>query len=155
MAANGVGDRPGGNVQHVPQRAGRPDRHGGDGRAGLFRDFIVELASGKMIGGGPTEALNRILKQQNLITEMEPGLKTTVEKTLDRMLEEFLGVLASILPDFTRFSFADYVSYGFNIPSSLAGGNDLLWQSAFRALGFLLPVFVAAYLILKTREVAK
>ena len=123
--------------------------------AGLFRDFIVELASGKMLGGGPTEALDRILQQQNLITDMEPGLKTNVEKTVDWMLERFFGVFASLLPDFTRFSFADYVSYGFNIPCSLAGGDDLLWQAAFRALGFLLPVFVAGYLILKTREVAK
>ena len=34
-------------------------------------------------------------------------------------------------------------------------GDDLLWQSVFRALGFLLPVFVAGYLFLKTREVAE
>ena len=86
---------------------------------------------------------------------MEPGLRTNVEKTVDWMMERFLGVLASLVPDFGRFSFANYVSYGFNIPCSLAGGDDLLWQSVFRALGFLLPVFVAGYLFLKTREVAK
>ncbi len=123
--------------------------------AGLFRDFIVELASGKMLGGGPMEALNRIATQQNLISEMEPGLRTNVEKTADWVIEKFLGGLVSLLPDFGRFSFADYVSYGFNIPCSLAGGDDLLWQSVVRALGFLLPVFVAGYLFLKTREVAK
>jgi hypothetical protein len=108
-----------------------------------------------MIGGGPTEALNRILTQKNLISEMEPGLATNVEKTFDRILEGFLGVLASLLPNFGRFSFVNYVSYGFNIPCSLAGGADLLWQCVFRALGFLLPMFVAGYLFLKTREVAK
>ena len=72
----------------------------GTAAAGLFRDFIVELASGKMIGGGPTEALDRILKQQNLITEMEPGLNTNVEKTVDRMLEGFLGVIGLALARF-------------------------------------------------------
>jgi len=108
--------------------------------AGLCRAFIIELGSGKMLGGGPTEALNRILNQQNLVSEMEPGLKTNVEKTVDWALERLFGVFASLLPDFGRFSFADYVAYGFNIPCSLHGGDDLLWQSAFRAMGFLLPV---------------
>ena len=107
------------------------------------------LASGKVLGGGPTEALNRILNQQNLISEMEPGLRTNVEKTVDWVIERFLGVLASLLPDFGRFSFADYVASGFNI------SGDTILTFAVRALAFVLPVFVAAYLCLKNREVAK
>ena len=118
----------------------------GTAAAGLFRDFIVELASGKMLGGGPTEALNRILNATKLDYGNGAGAENERGKDRRSGAREFLGVLASILPDFGRFSFADYVSYGFNIPCSLAGGDDLLWQSVFRALGFLLPVFVAGYL---------
>ena len=80
---------------------------------------------------------------------MEPGLRTTVAQTLDQVAEVGLRVLAAILPDFGRFSFAEYVASGFNI------SGDTLLTYTCRAFAFVLPVFVAAYLCLKNREVAK
>ena len=107
------------------------------------------MASGKLIGGGPFESFNRMITQQNMTSELSPGLRTTAMKWIDSVLEKPLAVFAAVLPDFSRFNFADYVSCGFAI------NGDVLLQCVARAVGFLLPVFVVGYLFLKMREVAE
>ncbi|NIL99327.1 MAG: hypothetical protein GTO62_20075, partial [Planctomycetales bacterium] len=57
-------------------------------------------AAGQVTGGGPVEALIRLLTQQNLVTEMEPGMRTTVAQMLDGVLSYGLGVAAAVLPEF-------------------------------------------------------
>ena len=116
---------------------------------GFFSDFMYRLATGQTYGGGPFESFIRMLTQQNVTSEMEPGLRTTVAKTLDQAAEVGLRVMATILPDFGHFSFAEYVASGFNI------SGDTLLTFTCRAFAFVLPVFVAAYLCLKNREVGK
>ena len=68
---------------------------------------------------------------------------------LDQVADVGLWVLSMILPDFGRFNFSDFVASGFNIP----GDTALIYTC--RAFAFVLPVFVAAYLCLKNREVAQ
>jgi hypothetical protein len=80
---------------------------------------------------------------------MEPGLRTTVAQTLDQAAEAVLRGMATILPDFGRFSFAEYVASGFNI------SGDTVLTFTCRAFAFVLPVLVAGYLCLKNREVAR
>jgi hypothetical protein len=116
---------------------------------GFFSEFMFNLATGQTWGGGPAESFIRMLTQDNVTIDLEPGLRTTAAYTMDRVMGLWLQLMASVLPDFGRFSFADYVAYGFNI------SGDTILTFSCRALGFLLPVFVAAYLCLKTREVAK
>jgi hypothetical protein len=116
---------------------------------GFFSDFMYRLATGQTFGGGPFESIIRILTQQNMTSELEPGLRSTVAKTLDQGADVALRGMASILPDFGRFSFAEYVASGFNI------SGDTLLTFACRAFAFVLPVFVAAYLCLKNREIGK
>ncbi len=116
---------------------------------GFFSQFMGRLGAGEVIGGGPLEALIRLLTQQNLITEMEPGLRTRVAKMVDPVLQKVLSAASSVLPNFGEFSFADYVAYGFDI------SPDLLLRCVLHAGAFLLPVFVAGYFFLKLREVAK
>lgn len=116
---------------------------------GFFKEFMVTLATGQALGGGPFESVIRILTQQNITGEAEPGLRTTVAQTLDQVTEAGLWVIANVLPDFGRFSFSDFVAYGFNVP------GDTALTFTCRAFGFALPVFVAAYLCLKNREVAQ
>jgi hypothetical protein len=116
---------------------------------GFFNDFMFRLATGQTYGGGPAESIIRLLTQANVTSEMEPGLRTTVAKTLDQPLEFGLRLVAAVLPDFGRFSFADYVAYGFNV------SGDTVLTFTCRAFAFVLPVFVAGYLCLKTREVGK
>lgn len=116
---------------------------------GFFNDFMYRLSMHQTYGGGPFESLVRILTQQNVTSEMEPGLRTTLVQTLDQPAEAALWVMASILPDFGKFSFAEYVASGFNI------SGDTILVFTCRAFAFVVPVFVAGYLCLKNREIGK
>jgi len=116
---------------------------------GFFSNFMMQLAKGETYGGGPVESLIRLVTQQNVVTEMEPGLRTTVAKMMDVVLGGGLWAMASILPNFGKFSCANYVAYGFNIPP------DWILQRGLTTLGFMVLLFVAGYLFLKTREVAR
>jgi hypothetical protein len=117
---------------------------------GFFREFMAKLAAQETYGGGPVESLVRMVTQMNTITELEPGARTTFVKMADRVLEYFLGAVASVLPDFGTFSFADYVANGFNIPL-----DTVLLVRLVAALGILIPLFIAGHFFLKTREVAR
>ena len=116
---------------------------------GLFNDFMTQLAHHQVIGGGPTEAVVRILKQQNVVSELDPGLGTTVVKMMDVPLEYFLRLMSSILPSFGDFSYSGFVAYGYNVEL-----NTLLVH-LLTTLAFLVPLFIAGYFFLKTREIAR
>jgi hypothetical protein len=115
---------------------------------GFFSEFMGDLALGRVEGGGPLEALTRLLLQENLSSELT-GPWTVIMQMADRVLQMFLWVISSILPAFGSFSYSDYVAYGFNI------SGELILIRTLNAFAFLLPVFVAAYFFLKTREVAR
>lgn len=117
---------------------------------GFFSDFLTRLSQHAVLGGGPFEAIIRLVRQENLMTELEPGLRTTAAQMADRVAEAGLWVIAHLLPPFTEFNYADWVAYGF----------DITWDPwivipTLRALAFLVPVFVAGCFFLKTREVAQ
>jgi hypothetical protein len=117
---------------------------------GFFSDFLTRLSHGTVLGGGPFESIIRLLKQENMITELEPGIRTTAAKMADVVAEAGLRVIAAILPPFTDFNYADWVAYGFDI-----SWDPWIWVPTVRALAFLIPVFVAGFFFLKTREVAQ
>jgi hypothetical protein len=116
---------------------------------GFFNDFMYRLSTQQTYGGGPFESLRRLVTQENMTSQLEPGLQTTVVRVLDQVAEVGLWALSKILPDFGGFNFSDRVASGFNISGDLA----LIYTC--RAFAFLLPVFVVGYLCLKNREVAR
>ncbi|OHB83238.1 MAG: hypothetical protein A2V98_01875 [Planctomycetes bacterium RBG_16_64_12] len=116
---------------------------------GFFSQFMTELARGQVHGGGPLEAATRLVMQENLMSELESGVWTTIMQMADTVLKGGLWVISSILPAFGRFSYTEYVAYGFDI------SRELLLMRSVNAVAFLLPVFVAAYFFLKIREVAR
>jgi len=116
---------------------------------GFFSGFVTDLARGKNIGGGPLESAIRLVNQENVITELEPGLRTTAAKMADQVFEHVLRGVAASVPSFSDFNYADFVADGFYIP------GDRVLMGLTTMLGFLLPVFVLGYFFLKTREVAR
>jgi hypothetical protein len=117
---------------------------------GFFSDFLARLSQGAVLGGGPFESIIRLVRQENLMTDLEPGLRTTAAKMADVVAEAGLWVVARILPPFTDFNYADWVAYGFDI-----SWDPWIAVPTVRAFAFLIPVFVAGYFFLKTREVAQ
>ena len=116
---------------------------------GMFNDFMFRLATNQTFGGGPFESIMRMVTQHSITGEMDPSPALTVAQTLDQWMAKILLVLASILPDFGRFSFADYVASGFNV------SGDTILTFTCRALAFVFPVFVVGYFCLRTREVGQ
>jgi len=117
---------------------------------GFFSDFLTRLSQGAVIGGGPFESIIRLVRQDNLMSELEPGLRTTAAKMADVVAEAGLRVIAAIVPPFTEFSYADWVAHGFDI-----SWDPWIAVPLVRTVAFLIPLFVAGFFFLKTREVAQ
>ncbi|MBX3412348.1 MAG: ABC transporter permease [Pirellulales bacterium] len=116
---------------------------------GFFSDFIYQLATGQIRGGGPAESLYRILTQSNVVVPIEQGPTKVVIEMIDRLFQVILARVSSVLPNFGSFSDIDYVAYGYDIPS------ELLLVHTVTALGFVVPLVLIGHFFLKTREVAR
>ena len=116
---------------------------------GFFRQFFIDVATGKQIGGGPLESLYRIVTQMNQMSPLPENFGTQLIQAVDTVLKTGMARLADVLPDFRSFSTVDYVAYGFNIPM------NKLYQDLTVCLAFLAGLFVIGYFFLRTREVAK
>ena len=117
--------------------------------AGLFSSYIVDLGGGNMIGGGPFEAAQRIMTQDNMISQMEPGFKTSTIKAMDEATAVVMRYLSAVLPEFNESSFGRHLAYGFDV------GADLLGRCALRELCYVLPVLLLGFLCLKQKEMAQ
>jgi hypothetical protein len=116
---------------------------------GFFKQFVVDVASGAVQGGGPIESFIRLIKQQNVTMDMEPGLTTDVVKAGDTVFMGFMTRVTNLLPDFRNFDSANYVANGFDIPP------DTVLIQTFTVLGYVAGVFVVGYFFLRIREVAR
>jgi hypothetical protein len=116
---------------------------------GVFQDYIRSLASPTPNdGGGPMESFIRLLKRDNnMVTPLEDTTQSVV-MVWDEPFRWFLRRVLNILPDVSRFDFSDFVSEGFNI-----SGTDML-VSLLLLAGFLLPLAILAYYLIRWREVA-
>jgi len=117
---------------------------------GYFKQFFVDVATGKQVGGGPIESLVRLVTQKNQMTGLENGgFAVELMKWVDWGLKQAMLSLAQVLPDFNSFSTVDYVKYGFNIPT------NQISQDLAVTFAYVLGLFVIGYFCLRTREVAK
>ncbi|MDZ7616548.1 MAG: hypothetical protein U1E05_06050 [Patescibacteria group bacterium] len=116
---------------------------------GMASRFMMSLAAGELPGGGPVEAFYRLLTQENLVSDLPEGFRSELMRMLDTALKGYLRGMTQILPSFETFDYSTWVAYGFNI------SGDLLATRMLTLLGFALPVFLAGYLFLKLREVAR
>lgn len=100
-------------------------------------------------GGGPLEALYRLVVQANLQTEMEMPLWTSrVIKAFDWVFMNLMELSTRILPNYLDFSTADYVAHGFNI------APGVMSMMLLRTLAYFCVVSLIGFFFLKTREVA-
>jgi hypothetical protein len=116
---------------------------------GLCSSFVVELAGGKMVGGGPVEAALRIMTQDNMISELPKGVQTDVIKASDEAGAVMLRYFSAVVPNVSDNDYVDRVAYGFDVSRSLIT-RCLLCEAAY-----LLPVVLLGYVCLKYREIAQ
>jgi hypothetical protein len=115
---------------------------------GFFTQFVIDVARGTVMGGGPIESFYRLITQKNVAIDLEEGVGTTVIKWIDVALMFVMQSAAAILPDYSRFGTARYVAYGFNIDA------NLLAEHIATCLAYVLTVTIAGYFFLKSREIA-
>ena len=119
---------------------------------GFFGSFVRELWSGEAFGGGPVEALIRLVNQDNLVKPLEFGtgdMGVQVVKYLDKILVAMINVLSGILPDFSGLGrAAEYVAFNFNFY------DQLLARQCLTTFIYVTAIAIIGYFFLRTREIA-
>lgn len=116
---------------------------------GLFREFIMNVATGEQVGGGPIESTIRMATQKNVSIDLDinPVVDWLVV-AIDKVLMALMWMAARVLPDFRSFNTSRFVSDGFNID------GNLMAEQCLTAAAFVLVLSVFGYFFLKSREVA-
>jgi len=116
---------------------------------GFFTEFMTNVITGELEGGGPVEALLRLVRQQNVMSDLEEGALSTTVETMDRPALYIMDKVLRVLPDFSQLDRSKYLAYGFDIPF------DLVARNLTSCLAFVVGTFIAGYFFLRIREVAK
>ncbi|HWE39268.1 MAG TPA: hypothetical protein VG406_22150 [Isosphaeraceae bacterium] len=111
----------------------------------FLQDFAMQATP---LGGGPFESLIRLVTHANLMTELAPTPAVITAKTLDALVMPVMSRLVFVVPNFSALDVSNTVADGFAVDNGLLMGNILM------GLAYALPFSVAAYFILKNREVA-
>lgn len=115
---------------------------------GLFKQFVTDVATGDMPGGGPVESLVRIIKQWNQMAELESGIGTWLIQKVDAVLMLFVQGISYAMPNTGDFNTSQFVAYGFNIP------GDMVAKLLTITLAYFVVISTAGYFLFKSREIA-
>lgn len=115
---------------------------------GYFQDFIRELVTGTLPGGGPMQSLVKLVNRDAPTRELEESAAKTVALTSDEGFRLLFRVLLDIIPDVDRFYWTEHVAEGFNI----SGGQ--MGLALVQLAGYLVPCGLIGYYLMKSREVA-
>ncbi len=113
---------------------------------GFFGEFIRDLATQQIEGGGPLEAVYRLVTQMNVTSELEGTIRFV--SYVDVLLVKMMQVMTYIIPDFTQMHTQSPLADGYNIPFGLVGFHTLV------AIAFAFVLCIVGYFSLKTREIA-
>ncbi|MDO4568991.1 MAG: hypothetical protein Q4D38_01240 [Planctomycetia bacterium] len=117
---------------------------------GYFHHFLNSLGMGTLLGGGPFEAAIRVFTQENLTIELDMNTaEIYISRMIDSVFQGVVWVIAHLIPDFGKFDCSGFVSQGFNIPFSVTLVNFAT------VLGFAIPIYIVATLLMKMREIER
>jgi hypothetical protein len=118
--------------------------------AGLFTDYIQQLAEGKLVGGGPLESAYRLMTHVPLASSIDPGPTASLLVGTDDVYRWFMRLFLKLIPDVSRFDLNQYVANGFDI----SWGQVLLPDNLLPLVLYLLPWAILAFYLMKYREIA-
>lgn len=110
--------------------------------------FLQMLVGGAIQGGGPFESMIRLVLHSNQVNELDPTFGVVLAKTADQIMMPLLTGLMYILPNLSALDVSNEVAQGFSV------GGWTLFNQLMLGLGYAVPFTIAAYFILKNREVA-
>ncbi len=115
---------------------------------GFFKETFFEVASGKNVGGGPLEALARLIKNSNATADLDPTPGIKALQLGDSVFQWGLRRVMNVFPNVDQYGFSDYVAQGFSI------GPDFLLLNLITLVAYVLPWLVAGYYLMRAREIA-
>jgi ABC-type transport system involved in multi-copper enzyme maturation permease subunit len=115
---------------------------------GFFLDFLTEMAKGMNVGGGPLESLARLIKNSTPTGDLDPTPTVRALQMFDGAWRWTFRRVFNVIPDVDQYGLTDYVAQGFSI------GPDFLLINLLLVMGYVLPWMVAAYYLMKAREIA-
>jgi hypothetical protein len=115
---------------------------------GFFSDHMNDMATNRVVGGGPFESMTRLLKAETPTAPSSESAGSKVVGLLDQFWAWVVRRIQNVVPDIDSFAWTHFVSEGFNINTEYLVVNVLV------TVGYLLPWGVLAYYLLKSREVA-
>ncbi|HEU5115300.1 MAG TPA: hypothetical protein VFT74_01345, partial [Isosphaeraceae bacterium] len=110
--------------------------------------FLQQFANGQILGGGPFESLIRLVTHSNQMNELDPTLGVVIAKSFDQIVMPVMSRLPYLIPNLSALDVSNRVAAGFAV------SNTVLLAQVLLGLGYALPFTIAAYYILKNREVA-
>jgi hypothetical protein len=117
---------------------------------GLSRSFIQDLANKSSPGGGPVEALFRLVGRKVVAAELDDTTTTRVARGADDVFSYMMKFVLEVIPDVDRWDYSEHVGNGFNIA---VVRQDLL-PSFLMLVGYLVPWLLLAFYLLRGREIA-
>ncbi|ODA30762.1 hypothetical protein [Planctopirus hydrillae] len=111
------------------------------------REFIRDLLSGKLKGGGAFESAYRIPTYMNDTTDLPSNPGTQLIKWVDWVMNGFLWLIQQILPNVSYFNMTGYVANGFDVDN----WNTLL-PAVLVTIGYFIPCVLIGYYCLRSRE---
>ncbi|MGL6195711.1 MAG: hypothetical protein ACRC2T_12920, partial [Thermoguttaceae bacterium] len=117
---------------------------------GFFKQMLLNIGLLEFLGGGPVEALVRIISHQNLVQDLQNNFATAFIKAIDRIYGAFIALFGQAIPPLSDYSlYYDALANGFNI------SPNWMIQNGLMTFSYLLPLYIVAYIILSNREIAK
>jgi ABC-type transport system involved in multi-copper enzyme maturation permease subunit len=118
--------------------------------AGMFTQYLQELAANQVPGGGPMEAIYRLGTAKVMAAQLDPGPATSVMRATDDAFTWVLRRLLNLIPDVNRFDLHAYVANGFDVPWA----GVLLVDNLIPLVAYLVPWAILAYYLMRYREIA-
>ncbi|HVK09187.1 MAG TPA: hypothetical protein VM597_10460 [Gemmataceae bacterium] len=115
---------------------------------GFFLEFIQDVSRKMNIGGGPLESLTRLINNSVATAELDQTPTIRTLQMFDGLFRWVLRRVMNVIPNVDQYGMSEYVSEGFSI------GPGFLLVNLLMLLAYLLPWLVAAYYLMKAREVA-
>jgi hypothetical protein len=118
--------------------------------AGLFTDYLQQIATRRLYGGGPSEAAYRLFANRPIGAPITESAAAGLIKGVDAFFSWWVGLFLSLIPDINRYDLHQYVANGFDIGWT----SVLIVDNLLPLAGYLLPWAVLAYYLMKYREIA-
>lgn len=115
---------------------------------GQYHDFLMGVVTKEQVGGGPLESLIRLVSQNNQMNPLENTIFNNLAKNIDHGLLHFMYLFAQLVPNLSTLHTANFVAEGFDIPLALMARNFTI------IVGYVIPVIIVGYFLLRNREVA-